>query len=614
MTQKIATFKRIAFLAFFHYKVFCVAVLLAYLIRFDFSWTKECYAAGFNAFLLIGPLKCLVFGLAGHYSGWWFYVTIKDLLKLIQTAIGCSLLIFALAHFKIIESLPRSIPVIDFFLTIFILGGIRASWRMVREEFLPLLKGVHRRRVLFIGSDLITGRFAHQLHSDPDLDYRVIGFLSTNPEVTRKRLGHIPVLGSMDKLNSLVNYHYVNDVFILAGMLPGNQLREVMEICAKLQVELKVIPQAECRLGNQSIPIRKINIEDLLQRDSVKLDDAVIRSLIAGRRVMVTGAGGSIGSEICRNLIQYGPAELIMLGRGENRIFFIEAELSGCSTDTQLTPVIADVTNSARISQVFSKYRPEIIFHAAAHKHVPLMESNVSEAVRNNVMGTRNMVDLADKFGSETFVLISTDKAVRPTSVMGMTKHMAERYVMSKSVDSKTKFMVTRFGNVLGSVGSVVPIFEKQIREGGPITVTDPEMTRYFMTIPEAAGLVLQAAGMGTGGEIFVLDMGSPVRIVDMARDMIRLAGLPEKSIEITFSGLRPGEKLFEELYYEGEEMQSTGHRKLMMAKHEEFSPAEVLHQVVTLESILDGPDAALREKLEAFLPTYRKAVMKKAG
>jgi FlaA1/EpsC-like NDP-sugar epimerase len=334
-----------------------------------------------------------------------------------------------------------------------------------------------------------------------------------------------------------------------------------------------------------------------------------IGQLLEGRRVMVTGAGGSIGSEICRQIIAFHPKSLVLLGRGENRIFAIERELRALRTATSLCPCIADVTNHDRMQQVFRIHRPEVVFHAAAHKHVPLMEDNVSEAIRNNVFGTKCVADLADSHGVSNFVLISTDKAVRPTSVMGATKQIAERYVHTLSQQSATRFMVVRFGNVLGSAGSVVPIFKEQIRAGGPITITDPRMVRFFMTIPEASQLVLQAAAMGTGGEIFVLEMGEPVRIVDLARDMIRLSGLPEQAIEIVFTGVRPGEKLYEELYFEEEQTLDTAHPKLRAARHRDYSLAEVRRSIAQLERVVNEPDDLLRGCLRDIVPEFRLPV-----
>jgi FlaA1/EpsC-like NDP-sugar epimerase len=320
---------------------------------------------------------------------------------------------------------------------------------------------------------------------------------------------------------------------------------------------------------------------------------------------MVTGAGGSIGSEICRQILAFRPECLILVGRGENRIFAIDRELRGLNTSTTIVACIGDVTNRVRMEQIFQAHRPEVVFHAAAHKHVPLMEANVGEAIRNNVFGTKCVADLSDRFGVISFVLISTDKAVHPSSVMGATKQVAERYVHTLSQESATRFTVVRFGNVLGSAGSVVPIFQQQIRAGGPITITDPRMTRFFMTIPEASQLVIQAATMGAGGEIFVLEMGEPVKIVDLARDLIRLSGLPEHAIEITFTGVRPGEKLYEELYFDDEQTLPTSHPKLRAAYHRPYALAEVRRAIAQLERTVNDPDELLRRRLREIVPEF---------
>ena len=317
----------------------------------------------------------------------------------------------------------------------------------------------------------------------------------------------------------------------------------------------------------------------------------IIGRLIEGRTVMVTGAGGSIGSEICRQLLRFNPRMLLLVGRGENRIFKVERKLRAIYSAAALQPCIADITDEARVRQLFTQFHPEVVFHAAAHKHVPLMEMNVGEAIRNNVGGTKTMAEMAHEFGVRNFVFISTDKAVHPTSIMGVSKQIAERFVHAMSQISSTCFTVVRFGNVLGSDGSVVPIFQDQIRRGGPITVTDPRMTRFFMTIPEASQLVLQAAAMGQGGEIFVLEMGEPVKIVDLARDLVRLSGLPEDSIEICFTGIRPGEKLYEELYFDDEETLATAHPKLRAAYHRPYTLPEVRQTIAQLQELIHAPE-----------------------
>ncbi len=355
--------------------------------------------------------------------------------------------------------------------------------------------------------------------------------------------------------------------------------------------------------------IREVEVDDLLKREPIRLDMERIKRQITGRRVMVTGAGGSIGSEICRRLASCEPAELILLGRGENRIFFLERELRALGASPKLTPIIADVSNKERIDGIFDATKPEIVFHTAAHKHIALMEANVPEAIRNNIYGTKVVADASDRCGAEKFVMVSTDKAVNPTNVMGCSKQMAERYVNALAERSKTKFIVTRFGNVLGSNGSVAPIFTEQIRRGGPITVTDFRMTRYFMTISEAAQLVLEAGAMGKGGEIFVLDMGEPVKIETLARDLIRLSGLPENAIEIREIGLRPGEKLYEELYFETETRIETEQKKIFAANHRQFNLDEIQAQLDELLSMLDAPQDKIRERLAEFVPEYKPAV-----
>ena len=377
-----------------------------------------------------------------------------------------------------------------------------------------------------------------------------------------------------------------------------------MDACREAGLTLKIIPNLEDRLnGDARIPMRSIEINDLLRREPVELDTQAIGRLIEGTTVMVTGAGGSIGSEICRQVLRFNPKVLLLVGRGENRIFEVERELRGQSKSTTLYARIADVADAPRMRMLFEEFRPDVVFHAAAHKHVPLMETNVGEAIKNNVGGTRCVADLADQFGAKSFVLISTDKAVRPRNVMGASKHIAEQYVLALSEGSATRFSVVRFGNVLGSSGSVVPVFEEQIRHGGPITVTDPRMTRFFMTIPEASQLVLQAASMGRGGEIYVLDMGEPVRVVDLARDMIRLAGLPEDAIEIVFTGTRPGEKLFEELYSDDEESLPTTHPKLRAAYHRPVILSEVRQIIAELNRYVHEPEETIRQRLQAVVP-----------
>jgi FlaA1/EpsC-like NDP-sugar epimerase len=590
-----------------HALLFALVYWLAFGLRFDFDIPPLAADTFWLSVLWVLGAKLAIFYLGRQYHGWWSYITFADLIALVRASALSLVVVTAIDHFVLPFQIPRSILFLDFLLTLACLGSLRASWRMIREQFWPVLNYKDCRWALLVGADHANGVLANQLHSHLKLSYRIKGFLSTQGEPRGSRLGNIPVLGPLEQVGELAASVGVKDILVTAGTLPSERLRGLLKTCHERGLNLKVIPPVESLFdGDHRIPLRDIEINDLLRRDPIELDTESIGALLRGRTVMITGAGGSIGAEICRQVLRFGPQELVLLGRGENRIFMLSQELAAMKSATRLSSCIADVTNPERMRQIFEQYRPEVVFHAAAHKHVPLMEANVGEAIRNNVGGTRVVADLADEFGVLSFVLVSTDKAVHPTSVMGVTKHLAERYVHALSQESSTRFVVTRFGNVLGSAGSVVPIFQEQIRRGGPITVTDPRMTRFFMTIPEASQLVLQAAAMGRGGEIFVLEMGEPIRIVDLARDLIRLSGLPEESIDIAFTGIRPGEKLFEELYFDDERTLPTSHPKLRAAYHRPYSLGEVRRTVDELEEMVHQPDHVLREKLQKLVPEYR--------
>ena len=393
---------------------------------------------------------------------------------------------------------------------------------------------------------------------------------------------------------------------MISGVLAGPELRRLMESCTSENITLKVLPAYDDLLaGGYSPQMRDVDINDLLRREPVQLNSDAISSLLAGRTVMVTGAGGSIGSEICRQVLKFRPKTLLLVEQAENSLFLVEQEFRALRTETHVVPCIGDITDRGRMAQIFQTHRPSIVFHAAAHKHVPMMEFNPGEAIKNNVLGTRQLAELSDTHGVQEFVMISTDKAVNPTSIMGVSKQLAERFIHAFSEVAGTKFVVVRFGNVLASNGSVVPIFQEQIRRGGPITVTHPEIERFFMTIPEASQLVLQAAAMGKGGEIFVLDMGEPVRIVDLARDLVRLSGLKPDDIDIVFTGLRPGEKLYEELYFEDEEMQSTPHPKLFVAYHRPYTLEEVQRAIAEVSSLVHESPDVLRLKIKELVAEY---------
>jgi len=597
---------RVLLLILGHLILFAGVFWLSFLLRFDFAVPRSHVDVFRMTVFFVICIKLAVFYVTGHFHGWWRYVSFADLAGLLRAS-AASLIVLATAdHFLFPYQVPRSILILDCLVGIIALGALRSGWRLYQEHFWPMLGRGDDRRALLVGATVSTGRLAHQIHAHPELQYRIRGFLTTNGVRVGSRLGHIPVLGTLEEAGKIAAKSGVTDVLVTAGSLPGPRMRKLMEDCTQAELNLKIIPPIEDLFsGDHRLPMRDIDIDDLLHRDPIVLDNEAIEGLIEGRTVMVTGAGGSIGSEICRQVMKFNPHSLVLVGKGENRIFFIDRELQRIDAFTEIHARIGDVTDEARMRQLFEEHHPDVIFHAAAHKHVPMMEANVGEAVKNNIRGTKCVAELAHEYEAGSFVLVSTDKAVHPSSVMGTTKHIAERYVHTLSQESSTRFIVTRFGNVLGSRGSVVPLFREQIRRGGPITVTDEQMTRYFMTIPEASQLVLQAAAMGRGGEIFVLDMGEPVRIVDLAHDLIRLSGLPKDAIEIVFSGVRPGEKLYEELYFEDEETLPTAHPKLRAAYHRPHPLAEVRQSIDTLLRLAHGPEAPLREKLHQLVPEY---------
>jgi FlaA1/EpsC-like NDP-sugar epimerase len=600
------TLLRVGLLGLGHLAVFILSYWLAFCLRFDFAVPAASVAVFWGTVGFVLSLKICIFYASGHFHGWWRYVTFADLASLLRAAFLSLLCITAINHYFLESHIPRTVAIMDCVITIVLIGALRASWRLVREQFWPLFQQDDCRPALLVGTDDATGLLAHQIRTHPQSRYRVRGFLDVTGTRVGSSLGGIPVVGTLEDLPAAAITRRITDILVIAGSLPGKRLRNLMNACDEAQLTLKIIPGPEDLFdGCREVPIRSIDINDLLRREPIELDNSAIGQLLKGRTVMVTGAGGSIGSEICRQVLRFNPEALVMVGRGENRIFAIDRELRGLSPSIELVPCIGDVTDESRMRQIFSRHTPDVVFHAAAHKHVPLMEANPAEAVKNNVGGTRCLAELADEFEVGCFVLISTDKAVYPANIMGATKRLAERYVLALSEHSSTRFIVTRFGNVLGSNGSVVPIFQEQIRRGGPITVTDPRMTRYFMTIPEASQLVLQAATMGGGGEIFVLEMGEPVRIVDLARDLIRLSGLPENAIEIAYSGIRPGEKLYEKLCTEEEETLPTQHQKVRAAYHRPDSLPSVRRDLTELQQWLDDTEDVIRAKLEELLPEY---------
>jgi FlaA1/EpsC-like NDP-sugar epimerase len=437
------------------------------------------------------------------------------------------------------------------------------------------------------------------------LAYRVVGFVDDRVEMQRGCVDGVPIIGRYDDLPRLAELHEVEEVLITSGDLSGREVRRLVDMGRDHGFRVKVLPSYEQLLDERvAVHPRAVAIEDLLTRPSVEIDLTAIRDWLAGQVIMVTGSAGSIGSEICRQLLKLRPQRLVLVDRSETGLFYLERELQRLTSTVKIDACLADVTDKDRLEALFRDTRPDIIFHAAAYKHVPLMESHCGEAVKNIVLATRNVVDLAEAHGAKALVMISTDKAVNPTSVMGSCKQLAEQYVQSRSAGSQCRFVTVRFGNVLDSSGSVVPIFREQIARGGPVTVTHPEISRYFMLIPEAAQLVIQAGAMGQGGEIFVLDMGEPVRILDLAHDMIRLSGLRVgEDVEVQLVGLRPGEKLYEELYDAAEMRQRTSHPKIMVAASSRRHVLEVIRDIGHLEFLVNEPNDTLKAALREIIP-----------
>jgi len=460
----------------------------------------------------------------------------------------------------------EGVIMLDLFTTIMLLSGLRMLIRLYHEEFFSEARGSVVRRFLIVGAGNAGEALLREVQRRSDMQYEVIGFIDDNPAKVGMSIHGISVLGTVDQLPAICEKNRIDEIAIAMPSATRKQLRRVVQACLGTKLRFSTVPLlTDIASGKLKVSqMRDVDINDLLGRDVIKLDLDEIEKYLKGRVILVTGAGGSIGSEMCRQVCAFSPKMLLMVEQAENPLFFIERELRQNFPAVSMQAVICDITDKSRVNQIFAQYRPEVVIHAAAHKHVPLMEANPGEAIKNNVVGTRTVADAADAYGVASFVMISTDKAVNPTSIMGSTKRVAEMYIQDLNNTSKTRFVTVRFGNVLGSNGSVVPIFKQQIAAGGPVMVTHPEMRRYFMTIPEASQLVLQAATMGSGGELFMLDMGEPVKIVDLARELITLSGFRlGEDIEIEFSGLRPGEKLFEELSIEGEGMLPTKHPKI---------------------------------------------------
>lgn len=538
------------------------------------------------------------------YRKAWRYASTAELKAIVQAvAVGC-LLSWTCAYLLSGRPVPLSIAAVSFQSMLLGMGCMR-FYRRLRAD--PR-EAVHygRRRALIVGAGSCGLMVARKLQGSPDAELTPVAFIDDDPGKRRMEIGGLPVAGGREAIADAVRDFVADEIIIAMPSAPRKEVSAIIDLCKRTKASLKIIPRIDDLIHGklQISEIRHVEVEDLLGREPVQVDLEGIAGYVRDKTVLVTGAGGSIGSELCRQIAPFRPQRLLLLGHGENSIYAIDMELRRRFPDLPIEPIIADVQDAARLDDVFSRFMPQVVFHAAAHKHVPLMESNPAEAIKNNVFGTKNAAECADRYRTERFVLVSTDKAVNPTSVMGATKRIAEMVVQSMNRQSSTIFAAVRFGNVLGSRGSVIPRFKQQIADGGPVTVTHPEMIRYFMTIPEAAQLVVQAGALAEGGEVFVLDMGEPVRILDLAEDLIRLSGFePYRDVDIVFSGIRPGEKLYEELLTGEEGLTATRHDRIFIGKPSNVSWSQLELSIKRMERVFG--EGQIKELIKRLVPTY---------
>jgi len=603
---------------------------IAYLVRFDF----DIPARHWNTFKKVLPLMLIVrilcFYFFDVYRGMWRYTSVSDLLNIIKAVTISSLIIISgillVTRFK---GFARTVFIVDWCLAILFISGYRLGIRLVfellkedkpwrsaaRALFLPLKTSRYGwKNLLIIGAGDCGEKIYREIRDNARLRYNVVGFLDDDKAKRGMKIHAIPVLGQIKKIKDITKKLSANEALIAIPSASSQQMRRIVDLCKDSGIEFQTIPgMGELINGKVSVnAIREVAYRDLLGREAIKLDEARIGGYIKGRSILVTGAGGSIGSELCRQICRFQPRKIVLYERAETPLYELQLELRENFADVEVVVQLADVRDRSQLKKAFEVSQPHAVFHAAAYKHVPMLELQPWKAIKNNIQGARNVVDMSNAFGVERFVFVSTDKAVRPVNVMGATKRVTEMLAQGQNDCNvtNTRYMIVRFGNVVGSDGSVVPLFKKQIEKGGPVTVTDPEMTRYFMTIQEACQLILQAGSMGEGGEIFLLEMGTPIKIDDMARDLIRLSGFePDVDIDIKYIGLRPGEKLYEELITEGEGVIPTSHEKIMVLKGKECNLDVLNGKIDDLVYLAREQDAKkIKERLQEIVPEYKPA------
>jgi FlaA1/EpsC-like NDP-sugar epimerase len=603
------------YILLFDLLVIVASVFGAFAVRFELGEVFFYYLP--MAYWMIGValiLKPLTFYFFGLYRRMWSYASVQEL-KLVFFAVTASSVLVStvmviLGAAKVFNGLSRGILVIDWLFTLFLVGGVRFMIRLIAESSNSMsnLQKKASKRTLIIGAGDAGVLVVKELQKNPELNLMPVGFLDDNRVKLGQQIFGVPVVGTLADITRVIDSKKVDEVIIAIPSAGGKVIRLVADSCRQRGIPFRTMPGIYELIGGKVnvSRLREVDIADLLRRPPSNVKSELVGSVISDKLVLVTGAGGSIGREMCRQIARWSPSGLIMLGHGENSIFEALLEIQEQFPTLPVFPVIADIRDYPRLVEVFNKYHPEVVFHAAAHKHVPLMEKNIDEAINNNVMGTRNVVRVCEGFEVKRLVMISTDKAIRPANVMGASKRFAEMVVLDAARRTGNAYCVVRFGNVLGSRGSVVPLFKRQIARGGPVTITHPDMERYFMTIPEAVYLVLQAAGMSKGGETFVLNMGQQVRIVDLAEDLIRLSGLePYKDIEIVFTGIRPGEKLSEDLWEEGDKFAPTEHPDIFQFDDKSNLHGEELQKVIDhlLQLAADGRNDDIVAMVDATIP-----------
>lgn len=598
--------------------LFSLANILSYCIRFEGNIPDRHIQIFLSSIFPIIIIKIFVFYFFNLYRGMWSYIGIVDLRNIFFASSSSSaIIILAILYFYRFEGFSRAVYIIDYLLTFIFIGGFRLAIRIFLNRGFDLRTLIRssknkKRNIIIIGAGNAGEQLYREIKSNRNLDYEIVGFIDDDPKKQGKLIHGVSVIGTTGDLKTIVDSKNsdIDEIIIAIPTASGKDIKRIIESCEDAHVKFRILPGlGELIDGKVSLKVaREISYNDILRREPMELDSEAISSFISNKKILITGAGGSIGSEVCRKVLRYNPELIIVYERNETNLFEITNELIYIFPQAKIVSVLGDILDKVKVNRVFEKHRPDIVFHAAAYKHVPIMEFEPIEAVRTNVIGTKTLADISQKYKIEKFIFISTDKAVRPVSVMGATKRIAEMYVYSLQKRHSCDFSIVRFGNVLGSSGSVVPIFIKQIEGGGPITVTHPEVTRYFMTISEAANLILQAAAIGMGREIFVLDMGDPIKITDLACDLIHLYGkTPEVDIEIKFTGLRPGEKLHEELLSANEDIIETNHSNIFLAKPEVIEEDLISKGVDDLNRIVsDGNTDDIVEKISDIVKEYK--------